>query len=239
MRGPLAGLEPPDDTAPAEAIVAWSLERFGRRRLVITTSFGMEGCALIDLFAASGRPLTVWYLDTGFFFPETHQLRDRMIARYPQVTFVDRGTSLSPGQQAELFGDELWRGDPDLCCHLRKVAPLRQALRDADVWVTAITRSQSASRAEARLVEWDSSFQIVKVNPLLHWNRARVWEYIRRHEVPFNPLHERGYPSIGCTHCTHPVKGLGPAEYSRAGRWAGREKTECGLHEPVRLESRR
>lgn len=224
----------PDDTigddSPPERVVAWMLERFARRDLVITTSFGMEGCALIDMVAGHGRPARVVYLDTMFLFPETYRLRDRMAARYPRLSFENRGTSLTPEEQARLFGPELWRRDPDACCRLRKVEPMRAALAGADVWATGLTRSQSVSRAALEVVAWDWQYQLVKVNPLATWTRAEVYDYVRRHQVPYNQLHERGYPSIGCTHCTVAVPGTELGEYSREGRWTGEHKTECGLH---------
>lgn len=216
--------------SPAPDLVAWSLERFGPERLAITTSFGMEGCALIHMYAVHKVRLTVIYLDTMFFFPETYALRDRLAERYPHLTFVNRGTSLTPEEQARLYGDELWKRDPDLCCRLRKVDPMAEALRGADVWVTALRRSQSATRASLRTLEWDWKYQILKLCPLVQWERARIWEYIRENDVPYNELHERGYPTIGCTHCTVPVPGSTPADYTRAGRWKDTEKTECGLH---------
>jgi phosphoadenosine phosphosulfate reductase len=218
-----------EDTS-TERFIDWTLERFGHQRLALSTSFGMEGCALIDMYARHGRPLTVIYLDTGFFFPETYQLRDRLVARYPHLSFENRGPDLTPELQAELFGDKLWQDDSQLCCHLRKVAPMRQALAEVDVWITAVTRSQSETRANLPLIGWDTQFQVLKVSPLARWDRARVWEYIRQHEVPYNPLHERGYPSIGCQQCTRPVAGLAAGDYSRAGRWPDRQQTECGLH---------
>lgn len=218
-----------DDSAP-ERVVAWMLERFAGRELVLTTSFGMEGCALIDMVAAHRRPVRVVYLDTMFLFPETYRLRDRMAARYPHLRFENRGTSLTPDEQERLFGPELWRRDPDACCRLRKVEPMRAALAGVDVWVTGLTRSQSASRAALEVVAWDWQYQLVKVNPLAGWTRAQVYDYVRRHEVPYNELHERGYPSIGCTHCTVAVPGSELGEYSREGRWTGEHKTECGLH---------
>jgi phosphoadenosine phosphosulfate reductase len=223
-------VEPIDECTPTERFIGWTLERFRNRRMVITTSFGMEGCALIDMYAQQGGAPTVVYLDTMFLFPETYALRDRMVQRYPMVTFVNRGTSLTPAAQATRYGPELWRRDPDLCCHLRKVQPLRPALTGADVWITAITRTQGGSRSESELVEWDWQYQVLKICPLIKWDRPRIWEYVRRHNVPYNELHEQGYPTVGCTHCTVPVPGSSPGKYSRAGRWAGTEKTECGLH---------
>ena len=219
-----------DESTPTDEFIAWTVERFRNRRVVITTSFGMEGCALIDMYAKQGSAPTVVYLDTGFFFPQTYALRDRMVRRYPLMTFVNRGTSLTPQAQAVRYGPELWRRDPDRCCRLRRVEPLRQALTGADVWITAITRSQGSTRSGIPLVSWDWQYQVLKICPLATWDRGRVWEYVQRNNVPYNELHEQGYPTIGCTHCTVPVPGSAPGEYSRAGRWAGTDKTECGLH---------
>lgn len=229
----LEALEPVavGEYAEPQVIVGWMLERFAGRRLVLTTSFGMEGCALIDMVGRRGRPVPVIYLDTMFLFPETYGLRDRMVERYPHLRFENHGTTLTPEQQAERYGPELWAREPDRCCRLRKVEPMREALRDVDVWVTGLTRSQSAERAGLRVVEWDWQYQVLKVNPLAGWDRGKIWDYVRLHDVPYNELHERGYPTIGCTHCTIAVEGAAPSDYSRAGRWSGTSKTECGLHD--------
>ncbi len=231
-------LETFDDDAEPETVVAWMLERFAGHHLALTTSFGMEGCALIDMVARHERPMSVIYLDTMFLFPETYALRDRMVERYPHLGFENHGTTLTPQLQADRYGPELWRRDPDACCRLRKVEPMRRALEDVDVWVTGIMRSQSAVRARLEIVEWDPRYEVIKVNPLARWDRRRVWAYIQEHEVPYNPLHERGYPTIGCTHCTLAVRGSEPGDYSRAGRWSGTTKVECGLHQVTSHESR-
>jgi phosphoadenosine phosphosulfate reductase len=219
-----------DDTTPTERLVPWILERFARQRIVMTTAFGMEGCVLIDLIARESRPLTVRYVDTGFFFPETLALRDRLAARYPSIRFEAVLPRETPLQQAWRLGPDLWRTNPDRCCALRKVQPMREALRDVDVWITGITRQQSESRGRAALIAWDPQFQLLKINPLIRWDRRRVWDHIREHDVPYNELHERGYPTVGCTHCTRPVEGVQVTEYTRLGRWSGTSKTECGLH---------
>ncbi|HKQ47190.1 MAG TPA: phosphoadenylyl-sulfate reductase [Phycisphaerae bacterium] len=218
------------ETSTPQELVAWSLERFGDRNLVITTSFGMEGCALIDMYARHRRPLDIIYLDTMFFFPETYALRDRLAERYPHLSFINRGTTLTPEEQAEHFGPELWKNNPDQCCKIRKVDPMNEVLTGADVWVTGLRRSQSETRAALRVMEWDWKFQLIKFNPLVSWDRQQVWEYVQSHEVPYNELHERGYPTLGCTHCTKPVEGSQIGDYTRAGRWTGTTKTECGLH---------
>ncbi len=219
-----------NEDTPTERIIEWTLERFAAQRMIITTSFGMEGCALIDLYAAHGKPLTVVYLDTMFFFPETYSLRDRMIERYPHISYVNRGTTLTPERQAALYGDELWKRNPDQCCQIRKVDPMYEVMAEVDVWITGLMRAQSKTRANLALIEWDWKYQVLKINPLFKWDRQQVWEYVRSHDVPYNPLHEQGYPTIGCTHCTKPVAGSKVGEYTRDGRWSEFTKTECGLH---------
>ncbi|HSR53184.1 MAG TPA: phosphoadenylyl-sulfate reductase [Acidobacteriota bacterium] len=221
---------PAHEDCPPQQLVKWSLERFQDQRLVLTTGLGMEGCVLIDLYARQQAELDVIYLDTGFFFPQTHRLLDRLKVRYPHLNFINKGTPLTPQDQAELYGDELWKRDPDLCCRLRKVVPMEKALADVDVWVTGLRRGQSAQRANLRQVEWNWKYQVVKISPLAYWTRKQVRRYVDENGVPYNQLHDRGFPSIGCTHCTRRVEGLSGDEYSRRGRWSGSEKTECGLH---------
>ncbi|MEO0483881.1 MAG: phosphoadenylyl-sulfate reductase [Planctomycetota bacterium] len=229
-------VSPPVVRSPVDAgshpgeVLAWALARFGHCAIAATTGFGMEGCALIDMLAERGVRTRVIYIDTHFLFRETLELRDRLIRRYPTITFVNAGTMISPERQAAEHGTELWKRDADLCCRIRKVEPLRRALRGVDAWITGLRREQSPSRASTELVQWDWQYQLVKISPLAYWTRAQVWEYVQRHDVPFNPLHEQGYPSIGCTHCTARVPGSTPGSYSREGRWPGQDKTECGLH---------
>jgi phosphoadenosine phosphosulfate reductase len=218
-----------DGSAPVE-LVAWALERFARQRVLVTTQFGMEGCALLDMCGRTGRPVQVVYLDTMFFFPETYALRDRLAERYPTLRFENRGTTLTPEAQDAQYGPELWKHNPDLCCRLRKVEPMNAVVREADVWLTALRRSQSATRSGVAVIAWDWRYQVLKVSPLAHWSREEVWKYIQENDVPYNPLHERGYPSIGCMQCTAAVAGASVTDYTRAGRWQGTGKTECGLH---------
>lgn len=218
------------EDSPSEQLIAWSLENFAERKMLITTSFGMEGCALIDMFAKTQKPLTIAYLDTMFFFKETHELRERMEQRYPHLTFVNRGTALTPEQQETIYGPELWKRDPDQCCKIRKVDPMIEVMKDVEVWLTGLRRDQSPARANMRVLEWDWKYQVLKFNPLASWSRKMIWEYVQHNSVPYNALHEQGYPTVGCTHCTTPVPGSSIGEYSRAGRWTGTQKNECGLH---------
>jgi phosphoadenosine phosphosulfate reductase len=216
-----------EGTGPGEAL-EWAFNKFGDG-VTIATGFGAEGVALIDMAVALNPRADVFFLDTGFLFPETYELRRRLEDRY-RIRIRSVSTSLDPHKQQELYGPRLWERDPDLCCRLRKLEPLRTALDGFDAWMTAIRRDQSPARELARVVEWDARWNLVKINPLVRWSRADVWRYIVRNNLPYNPLHDRGYPSIGCTHCTQPVD---QGEHERAGRWKGRDKTECGLHGPA------
>jgi phosphoadenosine phosphosulfate reductase len=185
---------------------------------------------MIDMIAALGVSVEIAYLDTQFLFPETIDLRDRLSRRYPTLCFVNRGNAMSPAEQERIHGPELWSREPDLCCRIRKVEPMRQLLRNADAWMTGIRRDQSSTRSSVETIVWDSSFEIVKISPLAPWSREQVYQYVRERDVPISPLHDAGYPTFGCTHCTRPVEGARPTDYSRAGRWSGTGKTECGLH---------
>src|SRR5262249_46335674 len=130
----------------------------------------------------------------------------------------------------EHFGDELWKRDPDACCRMRKVEPLDRAMKGVDVWFAALRRSQSATRMELKVVDWDWQYQLVKICPFVTWTRRDVYDYVKLRDLPYNELHDRNYPTIGCTHCTRPVEGTAAWDYSREGRWANSGKTECGLH---------
>jgi phosphoadenosine phosphosulfate reductase len=179
------------------------------------------------MLAEVAPQLRVVEFDTGLLFPETYETRERLIARYP-IKFERIEPELSVEQQAAAHGERLWERDPDACCGMRKVAPLEQALRGMDAWVTGIRRDQSTTRQNARKIEVDERRGVVKVQPLADWTSRDVWRYIWRHGIPYNTLHDHGYPSIGCVPCTSSVNGAQPDE--RAGRWRGTGKIECGLH---------
>jgi len=200
-------------------------ERFAPR-LVMATAFGMEGCLLIDIIGRSRLPVDIFTLDTGLFFEETYDLWKKLEKRHGLKIRAVR-PALDVAGQAKHFGEALWERDPDLCCEMRKVVPLRAALAEADAWITALRRDQTPERAKASLFEHDHKFGLVKINPLIEWTSQDVRDYVGEHDVPYNPLHDQGYPSIGCTPCTSPVLA---GEDARAGRWRGRQKTECGLH---------
>jgi phosphoadenosine phosphosulfate reductase len=213
------------ESSPPEEILNWAFDEFGDR-VTIATGFGVEGVALIDMAVKVNPRADVFFLDTSFLFPETHGLRRRLEDRYG-IEIRAFQSDITPEAQELSYGPKLWSTDPDLCCRLRKLEPLSEALRNRAAWMTAIRRNQTSARANAREVEWDYQWKLVKVNPLVRWSKADVWSYIRRNDVPYNPLHDRGYPSIGCTHCTRAVR---EGEDERAGRWSGFAKTECGLH---------
>ena len=209
-----------------EQIIRWAFESFGRC-VAISSAFGAAGMVVIDMTARlRGKDFRLFTLDTQFLFPETYHLIRRVEQKYG-VAIERVYAAQSPAEQEREHGEALWTRDPDLCCKLRKVEPLRRKLQELAAWITSIRRDQTASRAGARKIEWDTKFGLIKVNPLADWSDKQLWRYIRDHEVPYNPLHDQDYPSIGCTHCTRPVM-LG--EDQRAGRWAGFAKTECGLH---------
>ncbi|MFN7973624.1 MAG: phosphoadenylyl-sulfate reductase [Acidobacteriota bacterium] len=211
--------------APAADVLRWASDQFGRR-LTFATGFGAEGCVIIDLIARHALPVDLFTLDTGLLFPETYELWQRLEERYG-VTIRAVQPEQSVAEQARSEGASLWHRDPDRCCELRKIAPLRRALVGFEAWITAIRRDQTPDRAAAKVVDWDARFDLVKVNPLVSWSHDEVWSYARKHDVPTNPLHQRGFPSIGCWPCTSAVR---PGEDPRSGRWRGRAKTECGLH---------
>jgi len=209
----------------AEEVLRWGLTRF-HPRVAVASSFGAEDVVLIDLAARVRPDFRVFTLDTDFLFAETYGLIEQIEQRYG-IEVERCRSALTPEEQARMHGESLWSRDPDRCCELRKVQPLQKKLVELEAWVTGVRREQAPTRANARKLEWDARFALVKLNPLADWSWAQVWEYIRTQGVLHNPLHDRNYPSLGCTHCTRPVM---PGEDLRAGRWAGFNKTECGLH---------
>jgi phosphoadenosine phosphosulfate reductase len=212
--------------APAEEILAWAVETLSPR-IAFACSFGAEDVAIVDMLSKIKPDVQIFYLDTDVLFPETYEVRDRIIEKY-RPNLVRYSALLTLEEQAEQYGEALWARDPNACCNLRKVEPLKRALASLDAWITGIRREQAPTRANAGVVEVDEKFGLIKVNPLAMWTYKDVWNYIMTNQVPYNVLHDQGYPSIGCIHCTRPVK---EGEDPRAGRWAGFDKTECGLHQ--------
>jgi phosphoadenosine phosphosulfate reductase len=214
------------EDASAMDILRLTLKAFGQRVTLACSFGGPTGMVLLDMAVEIEPAVTVTYIDTDLLFSETHDLISVVRARYSIEPLAVR-TELSLGDQARLYGEALWERDPDLCCAVRKVLPQRELLAGYDAWITGLRRDQSTARGLTRVVEWDEKFGLLKVNPLARWTEADVWRYVRERDVPYNTLHDRGYPSIGCVHCTTPVA---PGEALMAGRWRGLAKTECGLH---------
>ena len=212
------------DAPPAE-VLAWAAGRFGSR-LAMATGFGAEGCVLIHLIGTARLPIDILTIDTGLLFRETYQLWWTLERKYDlHIRGVE--PRLSVGTQAGVYGPALWRSDPDRCCAIRKVQPLDAERARLDAWISAVRTEQTAVRASSAVVERDPASGLVKINPIARWTHDQVWSFIRANDVPYNPLHDQGYPSIGCEPCTTPVA---EGENPRAGRWRGREKTECGIH---------
>lgn len=214
------------EQAHPQEILGWAVDTFGHD-VSLASSFGAEDMCLVDILCRVTSYPRVFYLDTGVLFPETYALIDNTTKRYGFRPEQIRPL-LTLQEQSEHYGPGLWARDPDSCCGIRKVEPLTRYLSGVRAWITGIRRDQTPFRANAQAVEADQKFHIIKINPLVRWSSTQVWDYIRDHDVPYNPLHDQGYPSIGCVPCTRAVK---PGDDPRAGRWSGTTKTECGLHQ--------
>jgi phosphoadenosine phosphosulfate reductase len=216
------------ETARPEEILAWAVERYFPK-LTMATAFGAEGCVILHLLSQIEPRVRVFNLETGYQFRETLDLRDRIAAKYGiHVELVQ--PELPVEQYEALHGGPLYKTNPDQCCFDRKVKVLRRAVQGFDAWITGVRRDQSPDRATVAVVGWDRKFGLVKINPLADWTKEKVWRFIAEHQVPYNPLHDRGYPSVGCWPCTRAVTD---DEDERAGRWSGTSKKECGLHAAV------
>jgi phosphoadenosine phosphosulfate reductase len=207
----------------------WTWDTFGPQA-AIGTSYQGSGLVIIHHARRLGLDFPVFTVDTGLLFPETEALKGRL-----EEFFGIKIEGLRPAQtvaeQAAEYGGNLWETNPDTCCTLRKVLPLQQRLSHLDVWITGLRRGQSETRAKTgilELYEFDKLREkhLLKLNPMANWSREQVWAYIKEHSIPYNPLHDRGYRSIGCWPCTK----LSGGENERAGRWEGFDKTECGIH---------
>jgi phosphoadenosine phosphosulfate reductase len=218
------------NSQPAEQILAWAWDQFGGKA-AIGTSFQGAGLVMMHLAKVNDLPFSIFTLDTGLLFPETVALKARLEEFFGfKIQTLEPDTSVE--EQAHINGPELWTRNPDLCCTIRKVFPLRDKLSELDCWITGLRRQQSHTRADVGIIElyaFDDSCRrdIVKLNPMANWTRDDVWNYLRAHKIPYNPLHDRGYGSIGCQPCTR-ITSNGDNE--RAGRWTGFNKVECGIH---------
>jgi phosphoadenosine phosphosulfate reductase len=207
-----------------EELLKFAVDTFPN--ITLACSFGAEDVVLVHMLQKVRPGKDIFYLDTDFHFKETYETRDILAAKY-NVNFVQVKPKLTPEEQAEKLGEELWKSEPNQCCNIRKVEPLTEILGKYEAWITGIRRDQAPTRANAKKVEYDVKFGLVKFNPLAGWTSEDVWNYIRENNIPYNPLHDQNFPSIGCVQCTRQVA---PGEDPRAGRWSGSEKTECGLH---------
>ena len=213
------------ETAQPEEIIAWAHKRFAPH-LTMATAFGPEGCVILAMLAKIAPQTYVFNLDTGYQFIETLDLRDRIARRYGIAVDMLQPELSVPEYEAK-HGGPLYKTNPTQCCFDRKVKVLRQASIGWSAWMSGIRRDQSPDRANAPIVGWDKKFGLVKISPLANWTKKDVWNLITKHDVPYNPLHDQGYTSIGCWPCTRAVMF---GEDERAGRWSGFAKTECGLH---------
>ncbi|GIW12811.1 MAG: phosphoadenosine phosphosulfate reductase [Tepidiforma sp.] len=220
----LADLNVRFETAEPQEIIRWAVETFGDGLSVGASFGGASGMAILHMVAQLKPDVHVFVLDTDYLFEETYETMRRAVPALGLTNVQVYKSRLSHEEQARQYGAALWMRDPDLCCELRKIEPNRRALDGRLAWISGLRRDQSEGRADTPIVSWAPKFGVTKINPLANWTEKQTWAYILEHGVPYNPLLDRGYASIGCYNCTVPgVQG-------RAGRWQGFEKDECGLH---------
>ena len=220
-------LQLPDvEAMTAEDCLLWAYDRFGDK-LCLTCSWQKQSSVLVHMVSELGIDIPVIELDTALFFRETYETRERLVERYGLDLI--RPEVISVAEQHKQEGPNLWESNPDRCCHVRKVEPLERALKEYDAWISGIRREQSLTRKDAARVEFSERYDVWKIQPLVDWDAKRVDAYIHVNEIPYNPLHDAGYPSIGCIPCTRPVSR---EQDERAGRWADSDKIECGIHTP-------
>jgi phosphoadenosine phosphosulfate reductase len=216
-----------DDTYKgALNVLNWAYNHYGDD-VVYACSFGIEGIVLIDLISKVKPDAKIVFLDTDVHFKETYETIEKVKANYPKLNIEIKKPALTLEEQANQFGDELWKTNPNKCCEIRKLVPLKETLTGAKAWISGLRRDQSETRQNTNFINKDNKFESVKICPLIHWTWKDVWRYVSKHNLTYNPLHDTGYPSIGCSHCTKPAFTM---EDLRSGRWSGQTKTECGLH---------
>lgn len=221
----LAGDSERLELATPVEILRYAIDRFAPR-FTMATAFGPEGMTLIHMLAEIGPDTPIFNLDTGYQFAETLALRDQVKSRYGIEVELKRPDTTVEQYEA-LNGGPVYKTDPNRCCFDRKLRVLHQAARGMHAWASAIRREQSTDRARVPIVGWDHKFQLVKISPLANWTKQQVWKLINEQQIPYNPLHDKGFPSVGCWPCT---RATSMGEDERAGRWSGFEKKECGLH---------
>lgn len=213
------------ESATPQEILQWAVQRYAPK-FSMATAFGPEGMCIIHMLSEFAPETPIFNLETGYQFEETLELREQVKRRYGiEVEYKRPETSVE--EYERMHGGPLYNSNPNQCCMDRKIKVLQRAAQGLDAWASAIRRDQSPDRAKAPIVGWDKKFGLVKVSPLANWKKQDVWAFISKHQVPYNPLHDRGYPSVGCWPCTRSVLA---GEDERAGRWSGFAKTECGLH---------
>ncbi|MFB9757792.1 phosphoadenylyl-sulfate reductase [Ectobacillus funiculus] len=216
-----------DETKGALSVLRWAYDHYGDD-VVYACSFGVEGMILLHLIDQVKPDAKVVFLDTDLHFKETYELIERVEERFPRLQIVLQKPELTLEEQAAEHGAELWKSNPNACCNIRKIVPLEKALAQGKAWISGLRREQSPTRQNVQFLNHDHRFHSIKVCPLIHWTWKEVWRYVYKHDLPYNPLHDIGYPSIGCEVCTRPSEG---GSSDRSGRWSGTGKTECGLHQ--------
>lgn len=214
------------ETATPEEIIAWGAERFGSG-LTMATAFGPEGCLILAILAKVAPSTYVFNLDTGYQFQATLDLRDRIAEKYGIEVEMLQPELTVPEYEAK-HGGPLYVTNSNQCCFDRKIKVLHRGLAGRTAWMSGIRRDQSNDRAQSDIVGWDKKFNLVKISPLANSTKKDIWSRIVKEDIPYNPMHDQGYPSIGCWPCTRAVMEGETDE--RAGRWSGTGKTECGLH---------
>lgn len=207
-------------------VLKWAYEQY-EEDVVYACSFGAEGIVLLDLISTIKKDAKVVFLDTQLHFQETYDLIEKVKKRYPLLQIIKVTPSLTLKEQEVEYGEKLFETNPSACCKLRKVEPLRKVLVNYSAWISGLRREQSETRRHVQFLNQDPTFQNVKICPLIHWTKEEVWHFIKQKKLDYHPLHDEGYPSIGCYPCTQ--KPLDEKD-ERSGRWVGFQKTECGLH---------
>ena len=213
-----------ENSAPQD-ILRWAATTFGDY-LTVVTSFQPTGIVTLHMLQEIAPQTPILTLDTGVLFPETYRLMDEIETSF-NLNLIRVRPEVNLDQQAAQYGNKLWERDPNQCCHIRKTLPLQNALAGYDAWVTGLRRDQSTRRSSIPIISWDERYGLVKICPFANWTEEMIWTYIHAHELPYNDLHDRGYPSIGCQHCTSAATSSADL---RSGRWVNQQKTECGIH---------
>ncbi|UOY93241.1 phosphoadenylyl-sulfate reductase [Ectobacillus sp. JY-23] len=220
--GTLPSFSEDDGAKGALSVLRWAYEEYGEN-IVYACSFGIEGIVLIDLISKVKPDANIVFLDTNLHFRETYDVIAKIKERFPKLRIEMKRPALNLQEQEDAYGPKLWERNPNACCNIRKVQPLHEALSQGKAWISGLRREQSPTRKNTEFLNQDHKFHSIKVCPLIHWTWKDVWRHVYRENLPYNILHDQGYPSIGCEMCTLPAQG-------RDGRWSGTNKTECGLH---------